>query len=236
MDRLTRKELKTDKFAQEVEHTVEYVGEHRRQVTLYGGLALAVVLMAAAAYFYRNYQHDQRQAALREAVLVQQATIGPAPSALVKTYPTKADKDKAAEKVFAEVAAKYDGSDEAAYSLYMLGNLAMDQGRTPDAEKRYKAVIDQGQSNYSSIAKMSLADIYASQGKVNDAEQLLRSVIEKPTALVSKEEATIQLARVLAEKKPDEARKLLEPLRTSERQAVSRTAINELSQLTPARK
>lgn len=236
MDRITRKELKTDKFAQEVEHTVEYVGEHRKQVILYGGIALAVIALAAGIYLYRNFQHDARQEALREAILTQQATVGPSPNPQVKAYPTKADKDKAAEKAFADVASRYDGSEEAAYSLYMMGNIAMDQGRTADAEKRYKSVIDQGAANYASVAKMSLAEIYASQGKLAEAEPLLRSVIDKPTALVSKEQATIELARILAEKKPDDARKLLEPLRTSDRSVVSRTAINELSQLSAPRK
>lgn len=236
MDRLTRKELKTDKFAQEVGHTVEYVGEHRRQVMLYGGIALAVVVLGAAGYFYRNHQHQQREAALREAILIQQAAVGPAPNPMVRAYPTKAEKDQAAEKAFAEVAARYDGSEEAAYALYMLGNLAMDQGRPADAVKRYQAVLDQGQPIYASLAKMTLADIYANEGKLNQAEPLLRSVIEKPTALVSKEQATIELARLLAAAKPDEARKLLEPLRTSERQAVSRTAISELSNVSAPRK
>jgi predicted negative regulator of RcsB-dependent stress response len=236
VDRLTRKELKTDKFAQEVGHTVEYVGEHRKQVMLYGGIALAVIVLGGATYFYRNYQHEQRESALREAILTQQATVGAAPNPTVRAYPTKAEKDKAAEKAFADVASRYDGSEEAAYALYMLGNLAMDQGRTADAVKRYQAVLDQGQANYASLAKMTLADIYASEGKLNQAEPLLRSVIDKPTALVSKEEATIELARLLAPTKPDEARKLLEPLRTSERQAVSRTAISELSSISAPRK
>ncbi len=236
MDRLTRKELKTDKFALEVEHTVEYVSEHRRQAILVGGVVLAALLIAAGAYFYRGRQHDQREAALRDAILVQQATIGPAPSPLVKSFPNKTEKDKAADKAFSEVVAKFPGSGEAAYASYMLGNIAVDQGRTGEAEKRYREVIDSGQANYASVAKLSLADLYSTQGKTAEAEQLLRSVMEKPTVLVSKEQATIALADVLAKSKPEEARKLLEPLRTSDRGPVSRAAITELSQLPPPRK
>lgn len=236
MDRLTRKELKTDKFAQEVEHTVEFLGEHRRQAIVYGGIGLVLVIVAAGVYFYRNYAHGQREEALRDAITIQTANIGPVSNPIAKSYPTKAERDKAAEKAFADLAARYDGSDEAAYALYMLGNMAMDEGRTADAEKRYKAVIDQGPANYASLAKVTLADIYASQGKLNEAEQLLRSIIDKPTVLVSKEEATIQLGRLLADKKPEETRKLLEPLRTSDRTAISRTAITILSQLSPPRK
>jgi hypothetical protein len=40
VDRITRSKLKTDRFAVEVEHSVEYVSEHKKQVAQYGALAL----------------------------------------------------------------------------------------------------------------------------------------------------------------------------------------------------
>ena len=64
-----------------------------------------------------------------------------------------------------------------------------------------------------------------SQGKTDDAEKLLRQLIDKPTMFVSKEQATLDLAQVLAKKNPAEARKLLEPLSASPRTAVSRAAV-----------
>lgn len=235
MDRLTRKNLKTDKFAEEVEHTVEYVGSHRRQVTLYGVIGLAVVLAAVGIYYYMDYQHGARQAALREALTIAAAPVGPARTPDAKSYSTKADKDKALDKAFTEVAAKYNGSEEGSYAEYMLGNLAMDQGRTADAEKRYRSVIDSGPANYASVAKLSLATIYSSQAKTKEAEQLLRSLIEKPTTLVSKEAASIELARILSDKNPEEARKLLTPIASmSDRQTVNRAAISAMGQLPPA--
>ena len=45
VDRVTRKELKADRFAQEVGHTVEYVSEHRKQVIRYGTIAAAVLVV-----------------------------------------------------------------------------------------------------------------------------------------------------------------------------------------------
>ncbi|MCX6625410.1 MAG: hypothetical protein NTY38_30995 [Acidobacteria bacterium] len=73
---------------------------------------------------------------------------------------------------------------------------------------------------------LALAQIYASQSKIADAEKLLRGLIEDPTVFVSKEQATISLAEILQRTRPDEARKLLEPLRGSARPAVSRAAIS----------
>ena len=50
--RITRKELKSDKFALEVEQTVDFVTEHRRELMLYGSIAVAVAVVAVGIYFY----------------------------------------------------------------------------------------------------------------------------------------------------------------------------------------
>jgi hypothetical protein len=63
-----------------------------------------------------------------------------------------------------------------------------------------------------------------------EAEKLLRSLIAKPSAFVSKEQATIALAELLASRNPAEARKLLEPLRSA-RPAISQAAIAALGAL-----
>ncbi len=42
---------------------------------------------------------------------------------------------------------------------------------------------------------------------------MLRSLMDNPTVFVSKDEATIVLAKMLAPSKPAESRKLLDPLR-----------------------
>ena len=62
---------------------------------------------------------------------------------------------------------------------------------------------------------------------ISTCSDLLKQ-IAKPTVLVSKEHATIVLARLLAPSRPAEARKLLEPLRTA-RSVISRAALTALS-------
>jgi len=64
---------------------------------------------------------------------------------------------------------------------------------------------------------------------------MLRGLIQNPTILVSKEQATLALARLLAASRPAEARKLLEPLVKEKRQAVSRNAETLLVSLPPAK-
>ncbi len=197
MDRITRSKLKTDRFAVEVEHSVEYVAEHKKQVMLYSAVGVAVALLIAGIY-----------------------------------YTSEALKSAAAEKAFKAVYDKHSGTTEGTVAASYLGAISTDQGKLADAEKYFKHVADSGDQNYAAMGKLSLAQIQLTTGHTADAEKLLRSLYEKPTMFVSKEQAAIALARAIALSKPAEARKLLEPLRT-ERPAVSQLAITLLSELPP---
>lgn len=214
MDRITRKELKKDAFAQEVTHAVGYVSKHRRQFARYGLIALMVLLVAGAVYFFNKRQAANRAMALAAAMDIQQSPIGPAnPNPAMKFFPTEAARDEAAIKAFTELAGSYSGSEQAAIAKYYLGALAAQQYRWNDAEKALKEASESKDAGYASLTLPVLADVYQAQGKTAEAEKVLRGLIEKPTAFVSKTQATIALARLLASSKPDEARKLLEPLR-----------------------
>jgi len=230
VDRLTRKELKSDRFALEVQHSIQIVSEHRQQLTRWGTIAAVVALLVIAVVIYRNHEHSVRQEALHAAQQLQNANIGPQMNEYSISFPTQADRDKAVNKAFTDLAAKYPGTDEGLIAEFFLGTNAADQGRLSEADKRLKQVADSNTA-YSTLAKVSLAQVYAGEGKLADGEKLLQSVIDHPTPLVSKESATILLAELIQSKDPQRARKLLEPLRSSPRSSVSRVAINALSDM-----
>jgi len=231
LDKLTRKELKTDRFAVEVQHSVEYMADHRRQMIRWGGIGLAVLVIALAVYLYRQHAHGVRQDALFSALQVQNANVGPAQNEYTLAFPTQAEKDSAVQKAFTDVAAKYSGSNEGYISEYYLAINAIDHGNTQEAEKRFKEVADAGNKDIASLAKLALSQIYASQGKIADGESLIRPLIDHPTATVSKDQAIFALAHLLEKSKPQEARKLLEPLRSSDRAPVSRAAVTALADM-----
>jgi predicted negative regulator of RcsB-dependent stress response len=233
VDSVHRKELKHDKFVEQVGHSVEYAAEHREQMIKWGGAALAVLVVAAGIYWYISYQHSVRQEALHNAMNSYEAGVGTNGNEYLKSFPTQADKDKAVIKDLSEVASKYNGKEEGRIAQYFLGLYYADKGNMADAEKQLKPVAESGKDAYASQAKLSLAQVYESTGRLADAEKLLRSVLDDPTILVSKEQATIALAKVLSKKNPAEARKMLEPLR-AERGPVSRAAITALGDI-PAR-
>jgi predicted negative regulator of RcsB-dependent stress response len=230
VDRLTRKELKTDRFATEVGHTVEYLEEHRQQAIRYGIIAFAILLIAGGTYYYLRHQRGVRQQMLAEVMQIMDAPVGAPPGSASHTYATQQEKDQAVKAALTKLAAEHPGSGEGAIAKYYLAARLVQEGKSKEAEQLYREVADSAGPEYASSAKLTLAGLYASQNKAAEAEKLLRELIARPTVLVSKEQATIELARVLAPSKPQEARKLLEPLRTGP-SAVSRTALTELGKL-----
>lgn len=225
MDKHTRKELKSDKFALEVQHSVEFVSGHRQQMIQWGGLAVALVLIVAGVIYYRNYQHTTRQEALHQAMRIQNSNVGPSQSEYLIAFPTADARRTAVLKAWGDLAAKYPGTDEGRIAEYFLGTNAADAGNLAEAEKHFKAATEGGKEPYASMGKLALAQIYAAQGHLKDGIALIQSVIDHPTVMVSKETATLAMADLLRNSDIQRAKKLVEPLRTSTRSAVSRAAI-----------
>jgi predicted negative regulator of RcsB-dependent stress response len=223
--KLTRKEMKSDKFALEVQHSVEYVSGHRQQMIRWGAPAVALVLIIAAVYYYRNYQHSARQEALHQAMRIQNANVGPSNDNVI-VFPTAEARRAAVLKAWRDLASKYPGTEEGSIAEFLLGTNASDDGNLAEAEKHFKASINSTNGANAALAKLALAQVYAGEGRLNEGVALVQSLVDHPTVLVSKETATLALADLLKNTDPQRAKKLVEPLRTSTRAAVSRAAIS----------
>jgi len=229
VSRITRKELKTDQVALQLEHGFTFFEEHQKEIGKYAGIAAIVAVLIGGYVLYSRGEHGKREQALAGAIRVQEAPVGVAANGGL-SFPTQEAKDAEALRVFTDVRSKYSGSDEGEIAQYYLGAIKADQGKLAEAEKLFLEVADKGNKDYASLAKLSLAQIYFSDGRNDQGEKVLRDLMEHPTIFVSKEQAAISLARFLAPKKPAEARKLLEPLRTQPGQ-VSQIALTMLGEL-----
>ncbi len=234
MARITRKELKADKFALEVEHTVTLFEEHRQEIVRYGGIVLVVILLGVGFYFYRARQHSAREAALARAIQVQETPVGPPQpgSTTSNAFPTQQVKDEAATKVFTSVKSQYPGSEEAVIAQYFLGTIQANQGKLADAEKSLEEVTAKGDEKYASLAKFALGEVYFAEGKGDQGKKVFDDLAAHPTIFVTKEQAQLALARDLIPTRPAEARKILDGLRNTPG-AVSQVALNLYGQLPP---
>ena len=232
MARITRKELKTDRFALEVEQTVSFFEEHQKEIIRYGGAALAVIALVFGYTVYQRHQKAARQEALYRAIQVQESPVGPPTPGQNMNFPTQDSKDQAAIAAFTGLQKQYPGTAEGEIAEYYLGCVKADQGKLAEAEKSFLEVADKGDEKYASLAKLSLAQIYFADGRTSEGEKVLRDLMAHPTVFVSKEQAAITLARDLMFKNPAAARKLLDPLRNVQG-SVGQVALQLYGQLPP---
>lgn len=231
MDKTHRKELKTDEFAVVTEHAIGYAATHRQQMIRYGGLALAVLAVAFGVYWFMASRSEERRVALLNLYAIREATIGPEPqNGALKAFATDKLRDDAIEKAVNDMTARFPGSDEAAIATFQKANLLAANGKLVESRKVYEELA-KGGGDFGSLARFSLAQAAAAEGKTADAEKILRELMAAPTLMVSKEQATMALARAIMNTQPEEARKLVEPLRVHPRNQVSRNAVALLGEI-----
>ena len=229
-EHLTRKELRTDKFAVAVEHNVEYVAEHKKQLIQYGGIAVAVILAAVGTYAFLSHSKTVREEQLGEAISIQESQVTPGALPGSGAYTTEEAKEAAARKAFTAVSNEHSSAKEGLIAEYYLGCIAADSGKLDEARKHFQTVADSSDKDYSSLANLSLAELNFMQNKAAEGEKILRNLIDHPTLLVSKDQAAIALARHLAKTNPAEARKMLEPL-IKQTNAASQIAVGVMSEI-----
>jgi len=234
VDRQLKKVVKSDEFKDQVWHGIDFVKAHPAEIKKYGGIALAILVVAGGSYLYLRHQGDAREEALAQALKIHDATFGANVQTTNLHFDTQAEKDQAMQKAFRDVVTKYHGTQEAAIAGMNLGQEAVDRGDTASGEKEFLDIANSAPPAYSSQAALALAQLYAIEGRTAEAEKLLNNLIKNPTVTVSKEEAEIALARVKIKTDPDAARKILEGLRT-ERAAVSKAALAALGDLAGVR-
>lgn len=240
--KLTHKDVKEmvkhDAFREKTLETVEYVSGHKSQITMYAAAVVAALVIAGGIWLYRDNQHTIRMNALNDAFKVYNSQVveqGNPPPFANYWYKSVGEKTTAINKAFVGMTEKYGSSDEAMIARFYLGLIAADDGKTDEAEKQFKEVSDNASKDYASLAKLSLAQLYKGKGKIDEGRKLIQSIVDSPTIFVTKEQATIELAHLIQQSKPEEARKLLEPLRTSPRTAVSQAAIGTLGEMMQAK-
>jgi predicted negative regulator of RcsB-dependent stress response len=221
VDKSLQNVIKHDQFVETVGSATSFVSSHRKQVAIY---IIAALVLAAAGYFGWSYFNEAK----RERQIAFSAAVGVAADSTARN-------DEAVKKIregFEGVIKKFPGSYEANMSSYLLAIVEMENGDATKAEQMLKDCLKLDRET-ATLAKFALAEYYAGLGKADEAEKLYREVIASPTGLLPKEQSTLQLARLLIKSKPEEARKLLEPLR-SERSPISSPALELLGTLPAA--
>jgi len=208
----SRQDLKTDRFAVEVEHTVDYFALHRSQVVQIVAGVVAVALIVGGVLIWRDRQQGIREQKLGEALALQDAPVGPLAPPMGPSFPNEQAKQDAVTRAFQTLANDYPGTHQGSLAQYFLASADLKANKLDDARKRFQTLADSSDKEYASLAKLALAQIAYAQNRPADGEKILRDLMANPTDLVSKEQATLMLATNLAQTNPAQARVLLQSL------------------------
>ncbi len=228
---MTRHELKDqlqhDHFTDAVSDVVGFTQAHRQQVIRWIIAAIVVLVIAGAAFWYASYRRSVRQQDLQSAFDVLEAPVAP-PNPSAKSFPTDEAKRQASIKALSSVVAKDGGSREGLIAQYYRGTLEAQNGDPKGAEADLKPVANSS-NECAPLAKIALAQLYTAQNRVSEAQTLLREMVNKPSDLVSKAQAQILLARLDQTANPQEAKRIVQSLKTPNQDPAVARAADEIS-------
>jgi TolA-binding protein len=183
MDRQHRKDLKHDKFVDELGTLSSRARENQRLLLT---LTAALVIGSALVYgffFYRSDREHKAGLALGQAIEaidspLQTAGQQPTPGSKFKT---EAERSAAAEKQFKDVQAKYPSSDATDVANLFLARIEASRGDTKSARKRLQDFVSEHpKSILVGNVRYSLYQIRIENGEAAQVASELQTEIAKP--------------------------------------------------------
>ncbi len=149
MDRQHRRDLKHDKFVDELGTLSSRARQNQRLL-----LALTAVLVIGSAlvygfFFFRSNREHKAQDALAVAIQTVDSPLQtPGQQTPGAKFKTEAERTAAAEKQFKDVQAKYPGSDAADVANRFLGRIDASRGNAPEARKRLQDFVNEHPNSF----------------------------------------------------------------------------------------
>lgn len=223
MDTQTRHALKKDKFAQATADSFQWLSGHRSGVLKWViGAGVAVLVIAGALVFW-TLRSSAAESALGSALDTYNAPLAqPGLPAGNGIYNNAADRAKAANKQFAQVAQQYGWLSEGKKARYFAGITDEELGQNAAAESELKAVAGSWNRDLANLAKIALAGLYQQTSRDSQAIDLYNQVIAKPSETVTAPAAQLDLADLyVAEGKQDQARNLWAKVKDADKEGAA---------------
>lgn len=178
MDRQHRRELKHDRFVDEIGVLSSRAKENQRILITIGVVAVVLALAGYGIYFFRSNRERKAQDLLAAAMTTMDSPLvtpgQPNPEA---KYKNEAERGAVAEKQFKEVKAKYSGTDAADVADLYLARIDASRNDTANAKKLLNAFIsDHPKSVLVGAARYSLYQMRIDGG---EAPQVVKELNEE---------------------------------------------------------
>jgi tetratricopeptide (TPR) repeat protein len=148
MDRQHRRDLKHDRFVDEIGSLAGSARDNQRFLLMITLGVVAVALVVYGIYFYRSNREHQAQLALAAGIATIDSPLLPAPGVTppqpppaTAKYKTEAERNAAAQKQFDALKKDYSGTDAADIADLYLGRLAAARGDVQASRKLLEAFI-----------------------------------------------------------------------------------------------
>lgn len=181
MDRQHRRDLKHDKFVDEVGALSTRARENQRLLLT---IALAAVVIAVAiygTYFYRTTRETKAQDVLAQGIEAMDspliATAPGQPTMPNAKFHTEAERTAAAEKQFKDVQSKYSGSNAADVANLYLARIAAGKGDVKGARTLLEQFINEHPKNV--LASAARYDLYHLRIDNGEAQQVANELNEE---------------------------------------------------------
>jgi TolA-binding protein len=196
MDRQHRRDLKHDKFVDEIGVLSGRARDNQRVLI---GIAVVALLIAAAAYgfyFYRDNRERKAQDQLAIAIDTIESPVAtpnqPNPQAKFKS---EADRTTAAEKQFKDVKANYGGSDAADVAGIYLARIGVARGDIAGARALLQGFInDHPKHLLAGSARYSLYQLRIQAGEAQQVSQELTAELAKKDPVLPGDTLLVLLA------------------------------------------
>ena len=210
MARFRRKDLKRDRFVEEVSEGVGFVTLHRRKFVA-GGIALVVALVAGTGYWsYARQRAIDSQSALLKATalfggLVTEEDLPPG----VPTFDSAAERVDEVTRALDRVTLDFPGTAAAAGAAFYSGLLDQEDGNLIEARSHFEQATRGSGREYPALARLALGQLLLDEGEAESAREHFQVVVDSPTRTVSRDRAEIEVARTWMSTDPAKAREIL---------------------------
>lgn len=207
-ERLSRKEIKRDEFAEVMGSAMDYATGHLRTLFFAAGGVLVLALAGVGVFTWMQAQESRAVEALTVAIEVRRATIdpdNPSPDADDPTFASEEARRQRSRELFEAVRDDYGSTDAARVAAFYLASLFLEAGDAEQARAHWQEVLDEGEDDLmTGEALVNLVALDRSQGRGEEAVARLEGMLDAPEATLPEDLVLFHLGETYAEMGRDE--------------------------------